>query len=1303
MDESTQSLVSSVVSFFCLSISRQHLEDLYDNVLSTLFSFVECQLMRSFSKKTIFCFTFLVANAVICLSLNAQLPDESVVPGEQASLATTNLPDESQLPVYVLSQDEPREEGPLPPPILLEEDNGINEPLGPPPPPVVPPADDNAPDDERKLPSEAELPSPKQNADPDQPTVEDDFPEPVLPPGNRVPLAQLDDSPDNRPWLKLRFRGPVAPLHAIAFSDDAQRLFAGGEDKLLWSWTLLTDARNSRHWRYERRLRWPIQRGERGVVTALASQGDLVAVAGYGAYGGNGDIFLFNAKTGQLQNVLFDDKVGHRQVISTLAFSPVSNQRALISADLRGKIVYWHIPDKNRGIWQGRLVRDTDRKKYGNEPINAIETWRSSAPVVFIDPRTVVTPEFVQLHKSGYPLWKLVKIDIGTRRQSDLIKKPSNYPWHGGSVVAMAATKDGSRLVSSDAGTRSYLWRLKPEVRVEQIGNSERSSTFAFNPKGDRLAVGVGPKFGINVYHVNDVKRPLAARTLPKFVAHLQFTPSGRQLAFLQERNIHIAQLDSRLSDAQIIDSGFRPVSRVAFSKKLPYRIAFGDEEKTSSVFDTRRVELTREAQIRDADWIPQDHNSLGWSVRSQVDSQKTETFWLYEGENRRARIPFRRQIEGEPSAVAWLAADGAKSPFAVAVAAGGRNRNIYIYRVANQGKCELMRQMRGHSGEITSMSVSHDLRYMLSSSKDGTIRIWTIEGLQTMSGSMNRWGATFAAQDGAVVVTEIRKDGPLYFRGVRAGDALRTVRFLDTATNSISAAANVNETVTRLNKADWDEMVQFFYQRGAAPPNGFVLHPAWQQVVSLFVDGEGEWAYWSPSGYYDASFEGHRRFGWQINRGRTDIPDFFLAGQFRAALERPAVMKLLTEAGNIDDAFDRTESNVPARPDQAILDQYRLKPLVKILPVGDVGSERSVTLQADITVPQGERLLHPKAFANGVIATDRKLISTRRQPDGTVYRYEWNAALPSSDRVLVQVVAGTSSKIFDIQHILIHRGMLPEVRSPKMYVASVGINRYGDAQIQQLQFAVNNAARFASTMKQHAQPLYSRTEAISLVNDNANRQSWDIAIESFTDQLRNDVSPDDLLVIFMSGHGIRDEHTGSYYYVGHDARYADLMSEQYADCLSFSDFSRFANIPCRKLVILDTCHAGAINADQTRELKSALRLLQDDMMFTLTASQGSEEAAELREKRLGRFTYRLIQALEGAADRTGNRDGVVSLGETIAFVKQSVRMDSASDFPKQIPTAGPTDLLEFADFNLTQAASNPASARRPGISNHRR
>ena len=102
-----------------------------------------------------------------------------------------------------------------------------------------------------------------------------------------------------------------------------------------------------------------------------------------------------------------------------------------------------------------------------------------------------------------------------------------------------------------------------------------------------------------------------------------------------------------------------------------------------------------------------------------------------------------------------------------------------------------------------------------------------------------------------------------------------------------------------------------------------------------------------------------------------------------------------------------------------------------------------------------------------------------------------------------------------------------------------------------------------------------------------------------------------------------------------------------------------------------------------SHDLKAALRWLQDDMILTLTASEGNEEAAEEKEKRLGRFTSFLLEGLQGKADKS--QDGVVTLNEIVGFVTKAMSDSSLKDGFVQSPTAGPSDLMRVVKIPLAR------------------
>jgi ketosteroid isomerase-like protein len=429
--------------------------------------------------------------------------------------------------------------------------------------------------------------------------------------------------------------------------------------------------------------------------------------------------------------------------------------------------------------------------------------------------------------------------------------------------------------------------------------------------------------------------------------------------------------------------------------------------------------------------------------------------------------------------------------------------------------------------------------------------------------------------------------------------------------------------------------------------------------------------------------------FGWQINRGLDVLPDVFLASQFRKTLERPDVMGRLLDSGGLEAAFRTARLDPPAESHQAIANQNWLKPKVQIT-APDEGQDLtgdSAVLTASITVRNGQQLVPPKAFANGVMAAGPQKTEERDVPGGRTFLYRWKARLPSDPRILLQVVAATEDEVTDVASIVVNRDRMPARTPRRLYVFATGINDYQDPQIQRLDFASNNARELTDILK-HRSGLIYHCESSALLDNLATKPLWNAVSEEYVEELNSRVSPDDVLLMYLSGHGVRDAMTRDYYYVTADAKFADIKSERYGDCISMADLHIFSELPCRKIVILDTCHSGAINQPLRQwDLKAALRLLQEDVVLTLTASEGDQEAFEDKQKRLGRFTYRLIEALRGVADDVhegGNNDGIVTFTEVAAYVKRTVADDSTGGDIRQYPTVGPIDLLDFVQIPLT-------------------
>jgi hypothetical protein len=489
---------------------------------------------------------------------------------------------------------------------------------------------------------------------------------------------------------------------------------------------------------------------------------------------------------------------------------------------------------------------------------------------------------------------------------------------------------------------------------------------------------------------------------------------------------------------------------------------------------------------------------------------------------------------------------------------------------------------------------------------------------------------------------------------------------------------------LTRLRDLPWMTQVVFHTSRNGNPRPVFQLVPAWQPLATLFVDANREWAFWTPEGYYDASANGHTLFGWQVNRGLRQLPDFYRADQYVKTLERPDVMQQLLPAGNLEDALRQAAVQPKVETHEVLPEHIAATPRVEILSprAGELIREGLAKVTARIAVPAPRALVRTRLFANGVVAREPRLVREQAVEGGTELVYEWTVPLPSDPQNLIQLVAGTDAPTAALENVLVERPDPAQAeRPPRLTVVAVGVNRYQDPQIQALDYSLADAQAVLQTFQQHQDGLYTVPQSVLLANEQVTRERWLQTLQELKDKLTDGVQPDDLLILFLAGHGIVDADTDRYYFVGYDLKVTDYLEGKYADCISWEDFRLLGDIPCRKLVVLDTCHSGAVQPLSTRSLKAAIRALQEDVFLSVTASAGNEKSEEDEAWGHGAFTKSLLEALDGRADATG--DGLVTLHEVVRYVRAAVPKLTEG---RQNPTAAPEELLPLVTIPLARS-----------------
>lgn len=260
--------------------------------------------------------------------------------------------------------------------------------------------------------------------------------------------------------------------------------------------------------------------------------------------------------------------------------------------------------------------------------------------------------------------------------------------------------------------------------------------------------------------------------------------------------------------------------------------------------------------------------------------------------------------------------------------------------------------------------------------------------------------------------------------------------------------------------------------------------------------------------------------------------------------------------------------------------------------------------------------------------------------------------------------------------------GALPQ---PELWVLAVGVSQYTRQELN-LRFAEDDARAVAAELeRQRGGPIYRDVHALVLTDAEVTRASVFEAMERFLGQ----AGPDDVATIFLAGHGVQDRATRTYYFLPHDATPETLRTQG----LRMSDFDEMLRVLRRNVrrvvVMLDTCHSGALDLGSRAALSSralAEQVAAAEGLYLLAASKPGEESKELSELGHGAFTHALLEGLRGGADHNG--DGLISISDLFSFVAHRVpRITGGRQHPYHKIEG--TDLLLVA----AAAAATPAPA----------
>jgi WD40 repeat protein len=410
--------------------------------------------------------------------------------------------------------------------------------------------------------------------------------------------------------------------------------------------------------------------------------------------------------------------------------------------------------------------------------------------------------------------------------------------------------------------------------------------------------------------------------------------------------------------------------------------------------------------------------------------------------------------------------------------------------------------------------------------------------------------------------------------------------------------------------------------------------------IVTLYPGKDGEWAMWTPEGYYASSPGGDSVIGWQINRGPESEPGYVTSGQIRKHLNRPDIVARAIELASPAKAI--AEANGATFK----IEELMAKPVPKIRILSPLPGARvsggKVELEIELEpVPDPVRRLHIQV--NGVQIAEELPTEGQGFAPGT-----HKVKLPlARGRNAIHIAAINNTGETPANLVLNHDGEGLLDKRGTLYVVAIGVDKYPNFPNGDLSYSGADATAFADAMVEKAGPLHQAIVKRVLVNGGAPETAPTKAnIEDALGVLAS-ATENDTVMVFVAGHGMNDGP--SYRFLPTDAAAAGggrLVPSSVVPWYAFQEAIETAK--GRRILFLDTCHsANAYNPVLSNQAYHANILVYAASRWDQTAQERDNLGSGH-----GLFTYSVIEGVRGGAR---NPEGEVRTDGLHAFVAQRV------------------------------------------------
>jgi WD40 repeat protein len=326
---------------------------------------------------------------------------------------------------------------------------------------------------------------------------------------------------------------------------------------------------------------------------------------------------------------------------------------------------------------------------------------------------------------TGSPIYALQQALETTKYQTLLA--------HPATIRRMVVTPKGDRIITVGGDNAIRTWDIAGNL-INCIQINDQSLYPQVSQNGDRIVLSPEPQSGSKTTKVIDLDGRLIKEFHGDETPDITFRPDGYRI-FVHEREREYIQSDGgkswryKSSTIKIFDDSFNLIAKLhspsGYSRVDslfgPY-ISFSPKGNLFATNPGNRIvevrDLSGKFVVRLSGATSEitgiNFNSIGDKIIASSDDGSARVWNL----NGKTVSILKKQTKEERSLDARFSPQNDQI-----VTTKGRNIRLW----SSSGK--LMETFRGHQNQVTSAQFNHDGKYVISSSSDGTIKVWNLEG----------------------------------------------------------------------------------------------------------------------------------------------------------------------------------------------------------------------------------------------------------------------------------------------------------------------------------------------------------------------------------------------------------------------------------------------------------------------------------------------------------------------------------------------------------------------------------------------